>query len=128
MIPRAQPLVILEPKGIPTRTYKIEKGRIGGMVDGIEAMRQAIARILNTTRFEHVIYSGDYGNELGSLIGRNSDLLESETKRLIREALTADDRILDVDRFHFESTGRGDLIVRFTVNTIFGAIEANKEI
>ena len=66
-----------------TRTYKmdLETGRVTGYVDGTEAMRQAILKILLTERFAYLIYSWDYGIELngtkahcaGGIAGRQPD-------------------------------------------------------
>lgn len=42
----------------PTRTFKIDfdAGRVGGFCDETEAMKQAIYKILQTERFEYLIY------------------------------------------------------------------------
>nr|WP_313785006.1 DUF2634 domain-containing protein [Paenibacillus larvae] len=39
-------------------------------MDGLEAIRQAVHKILHTERYEHLIYSPDYGSELTGLIGQ----------------------------------------------------------
>lgn len=51
----------------------------------------------------------------------------SEIKRRITEALTQDDRITGVENWTFE-TGRNQLRAQFTVRTIFGDVEAEKEV
>ncbi|GAA0717238.1 DUF2634 domain-containing protein [Clostridium malenominatum] len=104
-----------------TKTYKIdfEKGKTIGFCDKIEALRQAIRLILNTERYEHLIYSWDYGSELKDLIGKDKDITESEIKRRIRESLMQDDRVNNVDNFIF-NYNKDSVIVNFTVFSIYG--------
>src|SRR5690606_29056146 len=91
----------------PSLTYGIdfEKGRIIGMIDGLEAVKQAVFLILRTERYRYLIYSTDYGSELEGLIGRDSLFVQSELKRRIREALMQDDRIEDVTNFNIHFNG-----------------------
>lgn len=111
----------------PTKTYKIKDNRIVGFCDGIEALKQAIYLILNTERYEYLIYSDDYGSELKSLIGKDRDIAESEHKRRIKEALIQDDRINNVDNFIFKYDGDG-VLIEFTVFSIYGEFSMNKEV
>lgn len=113
----------------PSRTYKIdtEKNRIIGYVDGREAIEQFIYKTLSTERYEHLIYSWNYGAELAKLFGQPIPYVYSEIKRLITEALTQDDRILSVDAFSF-SHKKGKVSVLFTVHTIYGEIEMPWEV
>lgn len=111
----------------PTRTYKIKDNRIVGFTDGKEALKQAIYLILNTERYEHLIYSDDYGSELKGLIGKDRDIAESEYKRRIKEALLQDDRINNVDNFIFKYDGDG-VLIEFTVFSIYGEFSMNKEV
>ena len=77
----------------PNKTYclDIEKNTITRFCDGIEAMKQTIYCILNTERFEHLIYSWNYGIELKNLIGESSTYVVPELQRVITEALLQDD-------------------------------------
>lgn len=72
----------------PSRTYRldIERGKITGLVDGQDAVKQAIYKILNTERFGHFIYSGSYGSE-------KSEIFRTDYERCIRDALLQDERI-----------------------------------
>ncbi|MBY6879652.1 DUF2634 domain-containing protein [Clostridium botulinum] len=103
----------------PTKTYKIKDNRIVGVVDGKEALKQAIQLILGTERYEYLIYSWNYGSELNGLIGKQKDIAESEFKRRIREALSQDDRINNVNNFIFKYDKDG-VEVSFTVFSIYG--------
>lgn len=113
----------------PTRTYRLdmEAGRILGMTDGLEAIRQAVLKILLTERFEYLIYSPDYGSELRAQLGYSLAFVKSELERTISEALLQDDRIFRVGEFAFEQTGDA-LQVHFTVETILGQLEMTKEV
>lgn len=115
---------------IPTNTYSMEifGDRINGYADKIEAMKQAIYKILNTERYQYVIYSWNYGIELKDLIGKPKNYCKVEIKRRVKEALVQDERILDVDAFSFENKKRRELAVTFTASTIFGNIEIGKEV
>ena len=47
----------------PSLTYRLDldKGRIVGKVDGMEAVRQAIKKAIITPRFKCLIYDNEYG-------------------------------------------------------------------
>lgn len=111
----------------PTHTYELQmyKDKIGNYSDGLEAMKQAIYHILSTERYQHVIYSWNYGVELADLFGKPINYCISEVKRRIKEALVQDTRIEDVNNFEF-SNEKGNIFVRFKVITIFGDIDAEK--
>lgn len=113
----------------PSRTYKIdfERKRIVGYADGREAIEQAIYKALSTERYDHLIYSWNYGAEIGKLFGQPIPYVYSELKRLITEALTHDDRIDSVDTFHF-SHNKNKVHVQLTAHTIAGPIEITKEV
>lgn len=111
----------------PTKTYKIKDNRIVGFCDGIEALKQVIYLILNTERYEYLIYSDDYGSELKGLIGKDKDIAESEYKRRIKEALIQDDRINNVDNFIFKYDG-DNVIIEFIVFSIYGEFSMSKEV
>lgn len=113
---------------MPTRTYKISNGRVNGWIDDLEAMRQAVEKILLTERFEWVIYSDNYGIEIQDLIGNEFDLIQSEIERVVSEALLADERIESVDNFDLQQTDRSSLLFSFTVLTVFGEINMEQEV
>lgn len=111
----------------PSRTFRINEGTISGHVDGKEAVRQAIYCILNTERYDWVIYSWGYGVERKDLFGKPMGVAKSKVKKRITEALTQDDRIMGVDAFSFSQEGR-KLNVCFTVHTQYGDVEASMEV
>lgn len=113
----------------PSKTYRIdlEKNRIVGYVDGKEAIKQFIYKTLSTERYEHIIYSWNYGAELAKLFGQPIPYVYSEIKRLITEALTQDDRITSVDAFSFGHK-KNKVFVSFVAHTIYGEVDASWEV
>lgn len=113
----------------PSRTYKVDfaNGRISGFVDESEAMQQAIYKILQTERFDYLIYSWNYGVELKALFGKSYPVVESEVKRVIKEALIADSRITDVVDFKVTRVDKRTVAVSFTALTIFGDMNIETE-
>ncbi|GFI02301.1 MAG: DUF2634 domain-containing protein [Lachnospiraceae bacterium] len=114
----------------PTYTYKMdpESGLIRGYVDGIEAMEQAVYKILSTERYRYLIYSWNYGIELEDLFGQPVSYACPELERRIREALIWDGRIEEVGDFKFDTSVKGIVHVYFTAHTILGDIKADKEV
>lgn len=113
----------------PSRTYKLDlvRKRIVGYADGREAIEQAIYKALSTERYEHLIYTWNYGAEIAKLFGQPIPYVYSELKRLITEALTHDERIDSVDAFSFSHV-KNKVHVQFTAHTIAGEIEITKEV
>lgn len=112
----------------PTHTYKmnLESNLIRGYTDYQEAMKQAIYKILNTERYQYVMYSWNYGIELLDLYGEPVSYVCPELERRITEALTWDDRIKSVDNFEFNISKKGEILVTFTAHTVFGDVVAEK--
>jgi len=111
----------------PSKTFKlnIEKNRVDGICDDVEALKQTIFLILNTERYEHLIYSRNYGVELNDLIGEPISYVIPELERRITEALIQDDRIENIDNFEFQNI-KGKVQCRFSVHTKYGNIKAEK--
>lgn len=111
----------------PSKTHKIVNGRLIGMIDNLEAVTQAIYLILSTERYTCPIYSWDYGVELADLIGQPMSYIQPEIKRRVAEALLQEDRITAVDGFEFVNH-KGSVHVSFVVSTIYGDINAEKDV
>lgn len=118
-------------EAMPNKTYRLdmEEKRIKGYVtDDIEAVKQAVYLILRTERYDHIIFSRNYGTELKELFGREKNYVLPMLVKNISEALTADDRIKDVKDFSFNIKRGGVYDVRFTVVSIYGEFEGEAEI
>lgn len=105
----------------PSKTWKLSGNRLQGMIDGREAVAQAVDLMLSTERFYYDIFSFDYGVEFSDLIGKDRAFVKADIQRRIEEALAEDDRITGISDFEI-SFDREAAIVSFTVNTIFGDI------
>ena len=116
-------------EGMPSLTYNINRNtnRISGYIDGKDAIIQAIYLILQTERYESLIYNWYYGVELDELVGKNRDYTTSEIKRIIKEALMEDDRITEVSNFSIKYTDDTALI-QFLVDTVIGSITIEWEV
>lgn len=132
MIPKTNTILStdLKLKTQPSKNYKlhIDYNVINGFCDGLEAMKQVVYKILNTERYQYIIYSWNYGVELRDLYGEPFTYVCPEIQRRITEALVQDDRIDSVDSFEFDLTEKGTVKVTFTVHTIFGDFEAEKAV
>lgn len=113
---------------IPSRTYRLQNGRIAGWIDELAAMRQAIEKVLHTERFTWLIYTDNYGGELKNLLGEELDLVMAEMERIVREALSVDERIIEIENFQVTQESRDTLLVSFFVTTIFGSIQMEQEV
>ena len=114
----------------PSFTYKMQTDTklVRGYIDGLEAVKQAIYKIIMTERYQYIMYSWNYGIELLDLFGEPVTYVCPELKRRISEALLQDDRIEEVDGFTFEFPQKGVVHVSFRVHTVFGDIQAEREV
>ncbi|GCD83661.1 hypothetical protein PTHTG4_27250 [Parageobacillus thermoglucosidasius] len=107
----------------PSKTYRIdfERGELGGIIDGEEAILQFIQKAIMTARSRFFIYNDEYGCEIEDIIGKNvsNELLEEEIPRLIKEAIEYDDRIESASNFIIERSG-DQMQVTFTVTLTNG--------
>lgn len=133
MIPKVEILNIgqdIEVVQGSTRTYQVnfEKGRAINYIDELKAMEQYVFKTLATERYHYEIYDWNYGFEISDLYGKPRTYVYSELKRRIAESIMQDDRITDVDDFIFEAPKRNVVLVKFTVHTQFGVIEAERQV
>lgn len=116
----------LQDQDFETKTYKLSETKIEGFVDELEALKQAIYKILATEQFEYPVYSFSYGIAWKQLIGEDKSYVRAEMRRMIEEALLQDSRIQEVDSFAFEFYG-DTCRCTFRVQSIYGEIEIEKE-
>lgn len=107
----------------PSRTWIIDRNtmQVGFMDEGLEAVRQSVEIALNVERFRWQIYNTNFGNELNELIGDDSDYIQSEFPRMVNDALSVDDRVVDTSDYVFTVNG-DSMTVSFIVNTVFGQL------
>lgn len=115
----------------PNKTYRMEidAERVrGNITSDLDAVKQAVYKIINTERYKFLIYSWNYGVELEDLFGKPIPYVLPEIPRRIKEALIQDDRITDVLGFDLTYNKRGDVLAKFTVVTIYGNFDAEKAV
>jgi hypothetical protein len=136
----------------PTKTYRLdlEEGRILGMIDGQEAVRQAIHKAIITPRWKCLIYDNQYGSEIEAAViqsmGRAShEYIEAVVPGFVRDALRPDRRVTLVYNFVFAFTPEdkakyfpelfevvgddGDAVfVHFDADTIYGTVQIEEVI
>lgn len=106
----------------PSKTYHIGDKRLGSVIDGNEAILQAIVKRINTTMDNYLIYD-DYGSGVSNLISQSLPLsiLNTEIPRIISDSLLLDDRIIDATNFML--TQSGDILqVSFDVRLTNGEV------
>jgi len=113
-----------EAEEAPSLTYKLDlnEGRIVGMIDGIEAVRQAIRKAIITPRFKCLIYTNQYGSEIEQAYIADYapvDFIEATVQKYVTDALLPDTRVLDCYDFEVEQQEDG-VFIKFTCETIFG--------
>lgn len=119
----------LEEETEPNKTYRIDfkDNSIEGFIDGKDAIKQAIYKILETERYTYPIYSWDYGIELSDLYGEDVRYVCAELEDRIKEALTQDERVAEVTDFDFDIR-KGIIKVRFVAVTDIGKIYMEVEV
>lgn len=112
----------------PSYTYSMnrDKENVIGTCTGIEAVRQAMYKILNTERYQTPIYSWNYGSEFSDLVGKPVNYCVPEIERRIKEALLQDDRIQSVYDFKFTFPKKNIIYVTFRVDTTEGTTTGEK--
>lgn len=118
---------VTEAEEKPSLTYKLDldKGRIVGKIDGLEAVNQAIRKAIITPRFKCLIYDNQYGSEVQEAViaqDATPELTEAVIPGFVKDALKPDTRILKVYDFAFAFMSDGAHIF-FRADTIFGETE-----
>lgn len=107
-----------------SNTYRLDldKGRISGKIDGLEAVNQAIRKAIITPRFKCLIYDNQYGSEVEDAVISNNatpEYIETAIEGFIADALKPDTRILSVSDFSITLNG-DSAYISFKADTIFG--------
>ena len=116
---------IEEAEEAPSLTYKLDldRGRIVGRIDGIEAVRQAIRKRIITPRFKCLIYSKQYGSEIEqAYIADGSttiDFIEATVEAYVKDALLPDTRIVSCSDFTAEQE-EDRVYISFRCETVYG--------
>ena len=116
----------------PSLTYRLDldAGRIVGMVDGLEAVNQAIRKAILTPRFKCLIYDNQYGSEIEDAIlikKASRAYIRSALEGFVRDCLKPDTRILTIRDFSV-TFDEDSAFVEFKADTIFGETEIREVI
>lgn len=108
----------------PNKSYKIdwENKRVAGTVDGLKAVEQSAILATNIERYQYDILPDYYGIELNDLYGQDMEYVKAILEYRIKDALSIDERILDLQNYEAEVRGN-DLIITFDLYTTLGEIE-----
>lgn len=107
----------------PSKSYKmhIYDKQVYGNIDGLEALKQAIYKELNTERYDYPIYD-QYGIQLKDLFGKPKTFVYPILVERIKECLEHDDRIEQVKDFVYikEESRYENLSISFVVVSKYG--------
>lgn len=104
--------------------YEIDfkTGRLTGrIITGLDAIKQWARLVLGTDRYYFPQYTWNHGSELSTLIGQsyNEEYIQSEVRRMIKDALMVNKDIIDVENIRHEMV-KDTLTVSFTIVTLYG--------
>lgn len=97
------------------------RGGMTYLVEGNAALRIWIIKALGTERFRYTAYDAAYGSEISDLVGGkiNSDVLTSELKRFIIEALMVNPYIEELSNFLITRSS-SVVWIEFDCATVYG--------
>lgn len=107
-----------------TNNFIVDENGNFKVVEGKKALEVWIYKTLLTNRYEHEIYSWDYGTELIKLVGQKftRGLTESEAFRFVKEALMINPYINDV--INKGVSFIDDTVnIRIYVDSVYGEVE-----
>lgn len=101
----------------------IESGRFK-IVEGNDALKVWIYKVVKTERYKHIIYNDDFGTEINKYIGKNytRSYTESEIVRDIKEALLINEYILEIKKINASYEG-STLMVHVELTTVYSDID-----
>ena len=116
-----------KPIGNKAFSVDFEKKIIGEIIDGKEALKQAIRIALLTQRYKYAVFSHDYGTDFEGAFSDGYVKAMGKVKKAIMDSLLSDDRILSVEKFEFERRG-SRMKIRFHVVSNVGSFGYETEV
>lgn len=105
--------------------FKLRDGKLY-IVEGKEAVKIWIEKILRTSRYKEVIFSWSFGNEFEDKIigkGYTKGLIKAEVERYTREAINASLSNYVTSLHGFDIQFEGNLLtIAFNAETIYGEV------
>lgn len=107
------------------KTFKLDmnNNKMVGTCTDLEALKMSVYCILGIAKDKYPIYSFEYGSRLEELIGEPIPIAVALLEYYIKEALTKDDRIIDVTDFEY-NVERNKVYASFTVVSDLGEFNA----
>lgn len=101
----------------------IENGQLK-IVEGNDALKVWIYKVIKTERYKYVVYNDDYGTEIFKYIGKNytRKYTEAEIVRDIKEALLINEYIIEIKKINANYIG-STLTVAVELTTIYSDLE-----
>lgn len=129
MLPKNHVIEELNDIKLQERAFKLDfdKKKLDGVIEGKEALKQAIHIALLTQRYKYEVFSHSYGTDYDGAFDGGYMMAIGKLKNAIYDALIYDDRILDVHSFEFERMGTR-VYVKFVVSSIYGGIDYETEV
>ena len=128
MLPQSSNVQIMTDLDIvnqPNKTYYIDKEKKivqGTVEDYLKTVEQSVYLILQTERYDYIMYSHKYGIELKDLYGREENYVVPMLMLRVPEALLQDERVESVEDFSYTVNG-GKFLINFTVKTKYGDLK-----
>lgn len=128
MLPQSSNVQIMTDLDIvsqPNKTYYTDKEKKivqGTVEDYLKTVEQSVYLILQTERYDYIMYSHKYGIELKDLYGREENYVVPMLMLRVPEALLQDERIESVEDFSYTVNG-GKFLINFTVKTKYGDLK-----
>ena len=125
-----------EEAGNLTPVFDFERGEFcfnakGEVVvdDGVVGMRNLIQKAHSTARNKYVIYSESYGTDEEEALKENApeEIKNLIIEEAIRDCLIYDDRIKSISDIELTKE-KGAYLAKYTIYTIFGNIDIEKEV
>ncbi len=105
-----------------------ESGDSGQPKSVLDAVAQDIRFALGVERYKWPVMGSNFGVTFDDLIGTDYNYIRSEVVRRIRDALSIDDRILQVDDFQFTPLEDSGILISCVVQTTFGDVSVSTTI
>lgn len=119
--------IVEEEKAYKAFKIDFDKKEIGGIIDGQEALEQAVKMALMTQRYRYPAFSHYYGTDYADVFEEGEQKAMGKLKNAICDSLGYDERIKAVDNFSFEKKGT-NMLVKFRVVSIYGETENEIEV
>lgn len=116
-------------KRMPTKAFRIDfdEKKVGGIIDGEEALKQAIYVALMTERYKYAVFSHYYGTDYRDAFSEGYVEAMGKVRYAVEDSLKYDDRILSVGDFAFEKRGKA-MCVSFKVRSVYGELDFETEV